>query len=277
MKTLFKRVFAPALFLLSSVAVARPAAGAPIYLSGAEIAASLLQLNVIEIERGRIVSLIYDENVLAAKLDGDASADDENGARRAIFRFRGGLIEAGDIRPGIVETVFVVAEFDKPTGGVERRSYSIIAKAANIPGQLFSIVSPFPPRRPPSPSPPEESAPPVNLDDAGLRGGVIKRLLVAMALDKEPADVTVQKMRENAPIFAEIDRVLTARYRAAGGLVGEAFVIRNIDNQAVVIDEREFHETPDIVAIAIERHRIEPGESTRVFVFRRESEEAARR
>ena len=101
----------------------------------------------------------------------------------------------------------------------------------------------------------------------------MKALLVAMASDRVPPDIRVDEVHQPMQLWAETRFVLTGRYEGRG-LVGEKYLLKNIGPSSMVLSEQEF-DRPDsreggqVLGVAVENHKLQPGETTQVFVIRR--------
>ena len=101
----------------------------------------------------------------------------------------------------------------------------------------------------------------------------MKALLVAMASDRVPPDIRVDELHQPMQLWAETRFVLTGRYEGRG-LVGEKYLLKNIGPTSMVLSEQEF-DRPDskeggqVLGVAVENHKLQPGETTQVFVIRR--------
>ena len=104
----------------------------------------------------------------------------------------------------------------------------------------------------------------------------MKAMLVAMASDRLPADIRVDEINQPMQLWAEARFALLRRYEGRG-LVGEKYLLHNISQALMVLAEQEF-DRPDssaggqVIGVAVENHQLRPGESTNVFVIRREGE-----
>jgi len=97
----------------------------------------------------------------------------------------------------------------------------------------------------------------------------IKRLVRAMARGAVPEGYLPSIEERAIPLWQEARLILTARYR--GDLIGEVYRLTNISDQEMRLDEREFARLAGgIQAVAIEEHRLAPGQSTRIYLIREE-------
>jgi conjugal transfer pilus assembly protein TraK len=52
-------------------------------------------------------------------------------------------------------------------------------------------------------------------------------------------------------------------------LVGEKYLLTNVGNEPMVLAEQEFErEDGHVLAVALERHQLRPGDSTAVYIIR---------
>ena len=104
----------------------------------------------------------------------------------------------------------------------------------------------------------------------------MKVMLVAMASDRVPPDIRVDELNRPLQLWAEAKFSLMRRYEGRG-LVGEKYLLHNVSPIVMVLAEQEF-DRPDskaggqVVGVAIEQHKLRPGESTSVYVIRRGGE-----
>jgi len=101
----------------------------------------------------------------------------------------------------------------------------------------------------------------------------MKALLMAMASDRVPPDIRVDELHQPMQLWAETRFMLTGRYEGRG-LVGEKYLLKNIGPSSMLLSEQEF-DRPDsreggqVLGVAVENHKLQPGETTLVFVIRR--------
>lgn len=99
----------------------------------------------------------------------------------------------------------------------------------------------------------------------------MKALLVAMASDRVPADIRVEETHRSVQLWAEA-RFSQVREYEGRGLLGEKYLLQNVSQDVMVLAEQEFdRDSGNVAGIAIEQHNLRPGESTSVYVIRRES------
>ena len=101
----------------------------------------------------------------------------------------------------------------------------------------------------------------------------MKALLVAMASDRVPPDIRADELHQPMQLWAETRFALLGRYEGRG-LVGEKYLLKNIGQAVMVLSEQEFdrHDSKEggqVLGVAVENHKLRPGETTQVFVIRR--------
>ena len=95
----------------------------------------------------------------------------------------------------------------------------------------------------------------------------VKSLIRAMALEREPDGYTLAVVNRAVPLWNEARLVLQRRYE--GDRIGEVYRLTNTSGAEMRIDERELGVlADDIEAVALERHELQPGESTAVYLVR---------
>ncbi len=103
----------------------------------------------------------------------------------------------------------------------------------------------------------------------------LKFLLLAMASDHVPTDINVEAVHRTVQLWTEARFTLMHRFEGRG-LIGETYQLQNISSGQMVLAEQEFDRPNsqtggDVAAVAIEHHNLRPGESTAVYVIRREA------
>ena len=92
----------------------------------------------------------------------------------------------------------------------------------------------------------------------------IKRVLLALESDQEP-DPETRVVNEIVPLWQESLFVLVKVLD--GALKGEKYLLTNTSAKPMVIDERELYRR-GVIAISVEKPRLEPAETTAVYVIR---------
>lgn len=95
------------------------------------------------------------------------------------------------------------------------------------------------------------------------RNTAIRRVLMALARDAEPEDMTARDTLEIVPLWNEARFVLVRTLD--GTLLGEKYQLTNVSKTRMVIDERELYRR-GVLAVMVESLELEPGESTQVMV-----------
>jgi conjugal transfer pilus assembly protein TraK len=89
-----------------------------------------------------------------------------------------------------------------------------------------------------------------------------------MASNRASSDIRVEELSEPVQLWAGARLTLIRRFETRS-LVGEKYRLENIGPAAMVLAEQEFdREEGQVVAVAIEHHKLRPGETTSVFVIR---------
>lgn len=95
----------------------------------------------------------------------------------------------------------------------------------------------------------------------------IKRLIRSMAMD----DKRYHQIPVSQPVALNKQWQLILEKRWPGELEGERYTIRNVSDQSRKLDEREFQwiNQQQALAVALEKHWLEPGETTRLLLIRK--------
>lgn len=97
----------------------------------------------------------------------------------------------------------------------------------------------------------------------------LKSMLIAMASARTPADIRTEALGTEVRLWSEASFLLQRRFTGRG-LVGEHYVLTNIGAEDMVLAEQEFDKDDgDVLAVAINRHNLHPGERADVYVLRR--------
>lgn len=97
------------------------------------------------------------------------------------------------------------------------------------------------------------------------RNAAIRRVLLALARDAEPEDMTAKDTLEIVPLWNEARFVLVRILD--GTLLGEKYQLTNLSKDRMVIDERELYRR-GVLAVMVESHELEPGEATQIMIVR---------
>ena len=99
----------------------------------------------------------------------------------------------------------------------------------------------------------------------------MKALLLAMATDQASADYQIEEMHRPVQLRAAL-RLTQIRQYQGRQLVGEKYLLHNAGTEPVELSEQEFDRDDGVITgVAIEHHRLGPGEATTVYVIRRGS------
>lgn len=94
----------------------------------------------------------------------------------------------------------------------------------------------------------------------------LKRTIKLVAQGHVPAGYEVRRRDEAVALWVEADFRLLQVYR--GSMTIEHYLLRNISNTEMRLDEREFKPLGNVVSVAIRRHVLAPQASTDVFIVR---------
>ncbi len=98
----------------------------------------------------------------------------------------------------------------------------------------------------------------------------MKAMLVAMASDRVPQDIRVEETNRPVLLWAQT-RFAQIRQYEGRGLIGEKYLLQNLSPDPLQLAEQEFdREIGNVAGVALETHLLRPGESTSVYVLRRE-------
>ena len=95
------------------------------------------------------------------------------------------------------------------------------------------------------------------------RHAAIRRVLLALARDTTPEDMSASEPLEIVPLWHESRFVLVRTLE--GPLRGEKYQLTNVSKTPMVLDEREFYRR-GVLAVMVESLELEPGEATQVMV-----------
>ncbi len=94
----------------------------------------------------------------------------------------------------------------------------------------------------------------------------IKNLLLAMATDALPGDMQVRELAHELVLWPGVRLTLQRAYVAAD-VIGEKYQLANVGDVELRLTGRDLYK-PGVMAISLEQHLLQPGESTNVFVIR---------
>lgn len=95
------------------------------------------------------------------------------------------------------------------------------------------------------------------------RNAAIRRVLLALARDAEPEDMTARDTLVIVPLWNEARFVLVRTLE--GALLGEKYQLTNVSSSRMVIDERELYRR-GVLAVMVDSLELGPGEATNVMV-----------
>ena len=95
------------------------------------------------------------------------------------------------------------------------------------------------------------------------RHAAIRRVLLALARDTTPEDMSASERLEIVPLWNESRFVLVRTLE--GVLRGEKYQLTNVSPTRMVLDEREFYRQ-GVLAVMVDALELEPGEATQVMV-----------
>lgn len=98
----------------------------------------------------------------------------------------------------------------------------------------------------------------------------IKRLVTLMANDELPDDVQVKQSGRKLDLWKEATMTLETQY-FIGDMVGERYIVANVSQAPMVLDEREFYRK-GVGVIALDQLNLAPGASTRLYVVREKAQ-----
>ncbi|KQQ44673.1 hypothetical protein ASF61_21330 [Duganella sp. Leaf126] len=105
---------------------------------------------------------------------------------------------------------------------------------------------------------------------SGAYDKAIKRLIGVMAGDELPEDIEVTQVGRKLDLWQEASMLLETRY-SSGDMVGERYVLANVSQAPMVLDEREFYR-PGVHVIALDQLNLAPEASTRLYIIRRKAQ-----
>jgi len=107
---------------------------------------------------------------------------------------------------------------------------------------------------------------PSRMERSGLHVRTLKNLLLAMANDALPDDMTVRESRQELTLWPGV-RLTLQRAWLGAGIVGEKYQLANTGNSDVNLRERDLYK-PGVMAVSLERATLPPGAATNLFVIR---------
>ena len=140
-------------------------------------------------------------------------------------------------------------------------TYALTLQPVDMPAE--SLILKDPARR---------AAKPSMAEQADSRQRMVKELALMMANDRLPADMEVRERGETLRLW-QGSRFVHLRSWLGMAVVADLFQLTNTGNTEMRVAEAELFR-PGVLAVGVENHALNPGESTRVFVIRqREGDE----
>jgi len=140
-------------------------------------------------------------------------------------------------------------------------TYALTLQPVDMPAE--SLILKDPARRAVKPSTAEQS---------DSRQRLVKELALMMAADRLPADMEVREQSETLRLW-QGSRFVHQRSWLGTAVVADLFQLSNTGNAELRVSEAELFR-PGVLAVGVESHALNPGETTRVFVIRqREGDE----
>lgn len=188
----------------------------------------------IAVDGGRVLNVVYDENDLMATVDKD------NGQ---VF-----------VTPRVSRPISVFVITEKATHPLVLQPQDVALQTIVIrEGRGDGAGDRKPVSR-------------VVIERAGAHDLAVKRLLTAMARGERPVEFTVREVNQPLALWRESLFVLLERYEGRA-LIGERYRLTNTSSSVMRLAEQELYKD-GVVAISIELHQLQPGQSTEVFVLR---------
>ena len=173
---------------------------------------------------------------------------------------RGDVILNCDLERGEV-FVSPVGAGDKPISlfvSSPRATYTLRLRRADIEADTI-VIDDRSPRQGSPATRPQRSASHVR---------AVKGMLVAMASARPGTAYRVEDMESPIALWKEADFKLVRKVEGQD-LIGELYSLTNVSATPMVLAEQEFdREEGGVVAVAIEHHNVQPGDTTTVFVIR---------
>lgn len=104
------------------------------------------------------------------------------------------------------------------------------------------------------------------IERAGSLELSVKRLVYAMARGDKPSEFDVATVNRQVGLWNEATFVLLERYTGRS-LIGERYRLTNVSKAVMRLSEQELYKQ-GVVAVSVEQHVLNPGESTDVFITR---------
>jgi len=138
----------------------------------------------------------------------------------------------------------------------DQATVALLLQPVDLPGDSIVIREPGPSRDGPA-----------RLEASGQHVRTMKNLLLALADDSLPEDMTVHEPGREVALWPGI-RFTLLRALVGTNHVAEKFLLSNTGSAVRELSEQAFFKR-GVMAISIERPRLAPGESSSVFVIRK--------
>ena len=99
----------------------------------------------------------------------------------------------------------------------------------------------------------------------------IKGWMLAMASNRAPEAVDVRRIDKKVALWNEVTFTLEDSW-IGKAMVGDRFVLTNVSDRVVILDEREFYRD-GVLAVTVFKHQVDPGASTPVWILRARAEQ----
>jgi conjugal transfer pilus assembly protein TraK len=196
---------------------------------------SAKELTRVAVENGKIRSIIVSDGEVAIERDEE---------RGQVF-----------LRPLVLNKP-INARFITSSG----RTYSIVMQAVDIP-QEDVIIRDVALRGSDRAQSKEERS------GAGGHQRALKNLITAMAAEEPPTNIEVKQLNQEVALWDNTRFILVAVY-SDRSLVGERYQLSNTGTDRIRVVEQELYRR-GVLAVAIENMTLDPGQSTSIYIVRR--------
>lgn len=188
---------------------------------------SIRELTLIKVEGGRIQRIRHNPGEIAVEADND---------RGEVY------IKplAGGTKP---INIFVVTE---------KSTFPIIAQAVDVPAESIIIR--------------DRGNRNVHNEPTSPYVRAIKNVLLAVTAENPPSGYEIRSFNTPVPLWKET-RFILQRSLVGTVWVADHYVLSNITNQQLVLEEQEFFRA-GVAAVSVEQLTLSPGEATSVFIIR---------
>lgn len=136
----------------------------------------------------------------------------------------------------------------------ERGTYMLLLQPVDLPAETI-VIKPLPGVREAS-----------RIERSTSRVRAIKNLLLAMAGDTLPRDMEVRELTREIALWKGTRFTLSRAYLGQS-IVGEKYLLTNVSSTVMTVTEQELYKS-GVMAIAVENGKLNPAQSTNVFVIR---------